>query len=179
MKYEQVLRFWFEEVEPAQVWMKDKAFDQLITDKFSDVYQQAIKCELFHWRVSPEGRLAEIILLDQFSRNMFRDSGLAFKYDFLALSLSQQALLMGADKRIEKHKRGFMYLPYMHSESRIIHSEALRIYQDFGNQSSLEFEIKHKNIIDEFGRYPHRNKALGRVSTSEELVFLKGPNSGF
>jgi uncharacterized protein (DUF924 family) len=151
----------------------------LIIDRFSEVYEKAIRCELFDWRENPEGRLAEIIVLDQFSRNMFRESAKSFAFDCLSLSLAQQAVALGADKHIEKSRRSFMYLPYMHSESREIHKEALKIYQSHEVQGSLDFEIKHKNIIDQFGRYPHRNKALGRVSTDKEIEFLKQPNSGF
>ncbi|MFK8011993.1 MAG: DUF924 family protein [Marinicellaceae bacterium] len=179
MNYQEIIQFWFHDIEPKQIWIKDAKFDQLITDKFSKVYQQATRCELYDWRQSAEGCLAEIIVLDQFSRNMFRDSSLAFKYDALALCLAQSAVFQGIDKKIDKDKRGFIYLPYMHSESKIIHQQALKIYQDHGVEGSLEFEIKHKNIIDRFGRYPHRNKVLGRKSTNEEIEFLKGPNSSF
>jgi uncharacterized protein (DUF924 family) len=134
---------------------------------------------LFEWRENPEGRLAEIIVLDQFSRNMFRGSSKSYTFDSLSLSLSQQAVALGADKLIEKSRRSFMYLPYMHSESSEIHKQALKIYHAYGVHGPLDFEIKHKKIIDRFGRYPHRNKVLGRVSTDDEVDFLKQPNSGF
>jgi len=179
MNYKDIIQFWFYEIKPAQIWHKDNEFDQLIINRFSEVYQQATRCELYQWRQSPDGCLAEIIVLDQFSRNMFRDSPLAFKFDSLALCLAQNAIAQGIDKQVDKDKRSFIYLPLMHSESKLIHQQALEIYQELGNPSSLEFEIKHKNIIDKFGRYPHRNKVLGRASTSEELKFLKGPNSSF
>jgi len=179
MNYQEIIQFWFYEIKPSQIWTKDKKFDQLIVERFSEVYQQATRCELYQWRDSPHGCLAEIIVLDQFSRNMFRNSPLAFKFDSLALCLAQNAITHEIDKKVDKDKRSFIYLPLMHSESKIIHKQALKIYQNLGNQSSLDFEIKHKNIIDKFGRYPHRNKVLGRDSTPEELDFLKGPNSSF
>jgi uncharacterized protein (DUF924 family) len=179
MNQNDILQFWFHEIQPAQIWTKDVAFDQLIIDRFSDVYQQATHCELYPWRQSADGCLAEIIVLDQFSRNMFRDSPLAFKFDALALSLAQHAVASGIDKQVDKDKRSFIYLPFMHSESLVIHKQALKIYQEHGVQGSLDFEIKHKNIIDKFGRYPHRNAVLGRQSTDEEIGFLKGPNSSF
>jgi len=179
MNHEEILQFWFEEIKPSQIWIKDASFDQLIIDRYTDIYQQAICCELYHWRETPQGRLAEIIVLDQFSRNMFRESAKAFKFDALALALSQQALKCGDDQKLDKQKRGFMYLPFMHSESREIHKQALKIYTRHGVKGSLDFEVKHKNIIDKFGRYPHRNKVLGRQSTDEEIEFLKGSNSGF
>ena len=179
MNYQEIIKFWFEEIQPKQIWIKDAKFDQLIIDRFMDVYQQATHCELFEWREFPEGRLAEIIVLDQFSRNMFRGSPKAFAFDSLALSLTQQALSLGVDEQLESRKRNFIYLPLMHSESKIIHQYALEIYIKNSKHASLEFEIKHKNIIDRFGRYPHRNKALGRTSTNEEVEFLKQPGSGF
>lgn len=179
MHYQEIINFWFEEIEPKQIWIKDDKFDQLIIDRFTTIYEKAIRCELFDWRKTAEGRLAELIVLDQFSRNMFRDSAKAFAYDALALCLSQHAISDGADQQIEKDRRNFMYLPFMHSESREIHRQALKIYQDFGEQGSLDFEIKHKAIIDRFGRYPHRNKALGRESTQDEIKFLAQPGSSF
>ncbi len=179
MNYQEIIDFWFEEIEPKQIWIKDAEFDQLIIDRFSKVYQQATRCELFEWREFPEGRLAEIIVLDQFSRNMFRDSPKAFAFDSLALSLTQQALALGVDEQLESRKRNFIYLPLMHSESKIIHQYAFKIYTKNSKHASLEFEIKHKNIIDKFGRYPHRNKVLGRKSTDEEIEFLNQPGSGF
>ncbi len=179
MNYQEIINFWFEEIQAKQVWIKDAAFDQLITDRFFKVYTQATRCELYKWREYPEGRLAEIIVLDQFSRNMFRDSSQAFAFDSLALSLTQQALDLGIDKQLEPRKRNFIYLPLMHSESKIIHQYALEIYTKNSKHASLKFEIKHKNIIDRFGRYPHRNKVMGRKSTDEEVEFLKQPGSGF
>lgn len=179
MLYKEIIDFWFEEIEPKQVWIKDDAFDQLIIKRFSKVYKQAIKCELFEWRKFPEGRLAEIIVLDQFSRNMFRNLAKAFAYDSLALSLAQEAISLGVDQKLESRKRSFIYLPLMHSESKEIHKYALDVYIKNGAQNSLDFEIRHKQIIDEFGRYPHRNKVLGRESTLAEIEFLKQPGSGF
>lgn len=177
--YNEILTFWFEEIDQSQWWIKDDAFDQLIRDRFSDVHSKAVRCELFDWRKNPHGRLAEIIILDQFSRNMFRGSPLAFSNDPMALTLSQEAISLGIDTLLSLIERGFIYLPFMHSESIIIHDTAENLYREHGVQSSLEWEIKHKNIIKNFGRYPHRNEALGRKSTDEELAFLKQPNSSF
>jgi len=179
INYTDILKFWFEEVKPAQWWTKSDEFDQLIIDRYSVLYAQATRCELYQWRETAEGRLAEIIVLDQFSRNMFRGSGFAFAFDSLALALSQQALASGADQLIDEARRSFMYLPFMHSESKKIHVKALEIYQKLGNKGNIDFEIRHKAIIDRFGRYPHRNKVMGRESTDEEIEFLKNPGSGF
>ena len=177
--YQEVLKFWFEESKQSQWFSKDDEFDQTISRRFSDVYSRAIRCELYEWRKNAQGRLAEIIVLDQFSRNMFRDSPLAFAHDDMALVLSQEAVSLGLDKKLEPVERGFLYLPFMHSESIKIHEVAEMIYRQHGVQSSLEYELKHKAIIEKFGRYPHRNEVLGRKSTDEELDFLKQPNSSF
>ena len=176
MDSEDVLRFWFEEIEPAQHWKKDSEFDQLVRDRFGAVHLAASRCELFGWRTSAEGRLAEIIVLDQFSRNMFRDQPESFACDPLALALAQEAISLGADKQLTDRQVGFMYMPLMHSESAMIQEVALEI---FANTKNIDFELKHKAIIDRFGRYPHRNAILNRKSTTEEIEFLKGPNSSF
>jgi uncharacterized protein (DUF924 family) len=177
--YQNILKFWFDEINPSQWWSKNDEFDQLISNRFSDVHSRAIRCELFEWRESTRGRLAEIIVLDQFSRNMFRGSPLAFINDPMTLVLSQEAISLGIDTLLEPVERSFMYLPLMHSESIKIHETAETLYRRHGMQSNLEWELKHKKIIERFGRYPHRNEILGRKSTQEELDFLKQPNSSF
>ena len=176
---QEILDFWFNQIEQKLWWQKDDAFDRLITKKYSAIHQQASRCELYYWRESAQGRLAEIIILDQFSRNMFRGSALAFANDSLALTLAQEAVSSGADKELNTRQRGVLYLPYMHSESQEIHAVALALYKQNGIQANYDFELKHKKIIDQFGRYPHRNKILGRQSSDEELAFLSLPGSGF
>jgi len=177
--YPQVIDFWFDEIEPAMRWKKDDAFDALLIERFSETHNRACHCELFEWRRHPEGRLAEIIVLDQFSRNMFRGSALAFAYDAMSLALSQEAIACGADQALTPEQRSFLYMPFMHSESLRIHEIAVELFRNNGIQSNLDFEFKHKKIIENFGRYPHRNKVLGRQSTVEELEFLTGPGSSF
>jgi len=177
--HQQILQFWFEDIESVQWFRKDDAFDQLLVDRFSEVHAQAVRCELFSWRGTAEGRLAEIIVLDQFSRNMFRGTPQAFANDPLALTLAQEAVARGADKQVSQVQRGFFYLPFMHSESLIIHEQAEKLYRQEGMESGLEWEIKHKAIIERFGRYPHRNAILGRQSSKEERAFLKEPGSSF
>lgn len=179
MKHMEILKFWFEESDTSQWWSQDEQFDGLIVDRFSDIHSKAVRCELFEWRQTADGRLAEIIVLDQFSRNMFRDSALSFAYDSLALALSQEAIFVGADCKLNSPQQDFLYMPFMHSESLKIHEVALRLFKNNSNQSFLNFETEHRNILQKFGRYPHRNKILGRVSTSDETEFLKGPRSGF
>jgi uncharacterized protein (DUF924 family) len=171
-----VLHFWFEEITPKQWWEKNLDFDKNIKVQFLDLHEQATKCELYSWRKTPQGRLAEIIVLDQFSRNIYRGRPESFMSDPLALTLSQEAISLSADKELSAVERSFLYMPFMHSESKIIHEKALELFADL---NTLEYEIKHKKIIDQFGRYPHRNEILGRISTVEEIEFLKGPGSSF
>jgi uncharacterized protein (DUF924 family) len=135
--------------------------------------------ELSAWRDTPHGRLAEIIVLDQFSRNLFRDSPKAFAQDGMALALAQEAVRTGADAQLSAQERVFLYMPYMHSESPAIHETAVQLFTGNGIQGNLDFELKHKAIIERFGRYPHRNALLGRNSTPEELAFLSQPGSSF
>jgi uncharacterized protein (DUF924 family) len=177
--YSEILRFWFEEIDPAKWWAKDDAFDQLIRGRFSEVHARAMRCELFEWRAEAKGRLAEIIVLDQFSRNMFRGAPLSFAGDALALALAQEAVSAKADAALSATERSFLYLPFMHSESPKIHAVGLELYRKNGIQGNLDFEIRHKQIIERFGRYPHRNGIMGRQSTAEEIEFLKQPGSGF
>ncbi len=177
--YQQVLDFWFEETKPSQWWTKSDSFDQQIIDRFTQIHQQAASCELFQWRETSLGRLAEIIVLDQFSRNMHRDSVLAFAQDPLALALAQEAVSIGADKTLSPLERSFLYMPYMHSESLQIHDVATELFDSTGIKANIDSEVRHKKIIANFGRYPHRNQILGRESTPEELEFLTQPGSSF
>lgn len=177
--YSFVLQFWFHEISPAQWWKADPALDLLIRERFGEMHRRASCCELFAWRVEARGRLAEIILLDQFSRNLYRGSGRAFENDVLALALAQEAVACKADLALTIEERVFLYMPYMHSESRAIHEVAERLFREGAPQSNYDFELRHKAIVDRFGRYPHRNAVLGRQSTGEELAFLAGPGSSF
>jgi uncharacterized protein (DUF924 family) len=177
--YQQLIKFWFEEIEPALWWKKDNSFDALLIERFSEIHARATQCELYEWRKEPEGRLAEIIILDQFSRNMFRNSALAFANDSMSLTLSQEAITCGADQALTAVQRSFLYLPFMHSESLKIHEVAVELFRENGIQNNLDYEFSHKKIIEKFGRYPHRNEVLGRQSTTEELEFLRQPGSSF
>jgi len=174
-----VIDFWFNEIDNKQWFVKDLQFDQLIIERFSDLHAKAICCELYLWRQQPLGRLAEIIVLDQFSRNMFRDKAEAFASDALALVLAQEAISHGAGKQLSPLQQAFLYMPFMHSESKLIHNIAVELFSAPGLEDNHKFELKHKEIIDRFGRYPHRNVILGRQSSKDEVEFLKQPNSGF
>lgn len=174
-----VLAFWFEEATPAQHFGKDAGFDATIRERFAATHAAAACGELAGWRDTPGGRLAEIIVLDQFSRNLFRDDARAFACDGMALVLAQEAVRAGADRDMPAGRRAFLYMPFMHSESRAIHVQAERLFRQPGLEGNYKFELKHKAIIDRFGRYPHRNDALGRKSTPEETAFLQQPGSSF
>lgn len=176
---EEVLNFWFEDTDQAQWWRKDEAFDASLARRFADLHKRATRCELYTWRETPQGRLAEIIVLDQFSRNMFRDSALAFANDPMALALAQEAIAAGADKPLTAVERSFLYMPFMHSESAAMHEIAVELFTRNGIATNLDFELRHQKIITRFGRYPHRNRVLGRESTAEELEYLATPGAGF
>lgn len=179
MNDSEIIRFWFEETQPEQWWRIDDAFDAAIRTRFAPAHRAASRGELAGWRTTAEGRLAEIVVLDQLSRNLYRGKPAAFANDVVALVLAQEAVARGADRELPPVKRAFMYMPYMHSESLLMHAEAMRLFDQPGMEFNLEYEIKHRRIIERFGRYPHRNAILGRPSTSAELEFLRGPDSFF
>ncbi|MFG6414263.1 DUF924 family protein [Roseateles sp. DC23W] len=174
-----ILAFWFQETQPAQWWRVDPEFDAAIRQRFGALHAQALRCELFGWRTTPEGRLAEVIVMDQFARNIHRGTPGAFAADPLALALAQEAVAASADLALPVERRAFLYMPYMHSESAAIHAVAEPLMKARAPQGTHEFELKHKAIVDRFGRYPHRNAILGRASTAEEIEFLKQPGSSF
>lgn len=173
MTPEEVIKFWFEETTSSQWFRKDEKFDAEMQRRFLDTYEHVMRRETADWRVTPEGRLAEILVLDQFSRNMFRNSPEAFAGDALALQLAEGTIAAGDDKRLPRRMRRFVYMPFMHSESREMHKRAVRLFFWYGNMGILWYEFKHKSIIDGFGRYPHRNTVLGRESTPEEVAFMR------
>ena len=174
-----VLDFWFQALEARLRWKKDPSLDAHIKLRFGELHRKASQGELFDWRKSPEGALAEIIVLDQFSRNIYRDQPAAFASDAQSLVLAQVAIEKGYDQQLSQEQRSFLYMPFMHSESALIHEHAVTLFTQLGIQSSLDFELRHKAIIDRFGRYPHRNRILGRESSDEEIAFLKQPGSSF
>jgi uncharacterized protein (DUF924 family) len=175
-----IIDFWFSERVRKMWWRKDEAFDEEIRTRFSDVQQRAAANELQAWRQTPQGRLAEIIVLDQFPRNMFRDQAEAFATDELARKRTREAVASGADQALSAQQRAFLYMSLMHSESATDHEQAVQLYSSHPDlKNNLDFELKHKAIIDRFGRYPHRNRILGRTSSAEEEAFLQQPGSSF
>lgn len=174
-----VIHFWFQELKPADQFAKNLKIDDEIRRRFQSTLEKAARAELFAWRETPTGRLAEIIVLDQFSRNIFREDPRSFAQDPLALALAQEMVLLGLDLKIDPGQRAFVYMPYMHSESLAVHDVAEKLFSQPGLEDNLRFERLHRRILEQFGRYPHRNKVLGRTSTREELEFLQTSNSSF
>ena len=175
----EVLKFWFDELTPEQWWKPAVEIDLLVRERFGTLHQAAAAGELWNWRSAARGRLAEVVVLDQFSRQLYRDDRRAYGQDGMALALAQEAVAAGADRQMPARQRAFVYLPYMHSESAVIHEQAMVLFAQAGLEENFEHEKQHKAVIDRFGRYPHRNAVLGRESTPEELAFLRQAVSGF
>jgi len=177
--WQQIIDFWYTDLSPKQWYDKDQQLDLLIKQRFCKLHKQATAGELYTWRQAPLGRLAEIIVLDQFSRNLYRDSAVAFASDAMALALAQEAINQGADQTLDKSQKQFLYMPFMHSESLLIHQQAEILFNALGEPYGARHEAQHRAIIERFGRYPHRNVLLGRDSTDVERVFLQQPGSSF
>ena len=173
MEHTDVIAFWFEELTPEDWFREDVGLDVLIKERFFLLHQSVIANERWMWRESAEGSLAEIIVIDQFSRNLFRNDPEAYAHDDQALALAQVAVEKGFDVEVDERKRPFFYLPYMHSESAVIHEEALKLFGVLTDDTYLRYERAHKDVIDRFGRYPHRNQVLGRKPTAAELQFME------
>lgn len=193
-----VIRYWFgEHPDDAAVireksdlwWKKNPAVDEEIRLRFEAAVEAEMREELKSRDDSPRGRLARILLLDQFPRNMYRGSARAFAGDERAGKLAREALDQGMDRNLRPVERVFLYLPFEHSEHAPDQATAVRLFVALLDEvpetlkppfrNFLDFARKHKDIVDRFGRFPHRNAILGRASTPEELEFLKGPGSSF
>ncbi|MGE6795056.1 DUF924 family protein [Psychrobacter okhotskensis] len=186
-----VLDFWFDQDNEPYWFAQNDNFDKQIKAKFGKIWQAAKHGECAPWRWSDNhndvnssitnlaGRLAEIIVLDQFSRNLCREQACAFAQDGMAVALAQEAIAQPHFETLPMEWHKFTIMPFMHSESAVIHKRYLPLFEQLNDPTTLDFERRHKDIIDEFGRYPHRNEALGRESTAEEDAFLQQPNSSF
>ena len=177
--FDDVLTFWFEDVGQDRWYKKDPALDAEIRDRFLVTYRAAAQGELFVWRHEDEGRLAEIIVLDQFPRNLFREDAASFATDGMALILSQEAVRMEVGPHWGADRKQFLLMPHMHSESLLIQEESVRLFRQPGLEENYDFAVRHKAVIERFGRFPHRNAALGRDNTPEEDTYLAEPGSGF
>lgn len=177
---EEVYNFWFSEDHKKYWFEKSADFDKEIQERFYDTWEAARQGLLFEWRENYKGALAEIIVLDQFSRNLHRGTYLSFAQDLMALVLSQNLMQQYPKyKERPEDEISFIYLPWMHSESKEIQKITEKLYLELGNEESIDIMYQHKEIIDRFGRYPYRNEAMGRTSTEEELAFIADNELGF
>lgn len=167
-----VLRFWFEELKPKNWFRRDTVVDAAIRVRFSDIYEQLKDGVPDDWLDSAKAYLAAILILDQFPRNMFRDDDRAFATDGAALSLAKRAIAQGLDEQLAPKERAFLYMPFQHAENADDQARSVGLYTALGNPLNLDFALRHQAVIDRFGRFPHRNQVLGRVSTEEEEAFL-------
>lgn len=176
----EILQFWFEQTEPKQWFVKDVAFDALIEERFAHLVVRALDGELMSWSKDVDSCLALILLLDQFARHIYRDSARAFAGDTKALELSEEAVRRGwVSATLEINHRRFYLMPMMHSEDLSVQRASLPLFATHTDDNTLYFARRHAEIIERFGRFPHRNEAMGRISTAEEIGFLKQPRSSF
>ena len=173
-----IIHFWFVEHGPKDWFAFNAEFDAVIISTFSQIHAKAMVGELFEWRSTPRGRLAEIIILDQFTRQMYRKTPMAFSADPIALVMAQEMVLGNHDQDLSNQEKNFAYMPFMHSESISIHDYALPLFKNISEQT-FEFAQQHRQLIVEFGRYPYRNATLGRTNTSAEETYLAKKNSSF
>lgn len=171
----EIIRFWFEETAPQQWFQKNPDFDALVRTRFLPVYEAARSSGGETWSQDAEGALALCIVLDQFPRHMFRGTPEAFATDALALSIVKEAIKKGYDQVLEPVKRGFLYLPFQHSEDLAEQERSLKLYtaMKHENPAGYMYAQRHHEAIARFGRFPHRNEILGRESTPDELEFLR------
>jgi uncharacterized protein (DUF924 family) len=168
-----VIAFW-REAGPQKWFNKDSAFDAAIRERFLPTYEAAAAGGLASWEATADGALALTIVLDQFSRNMFRGSPRTFAADPLARAVADRAIARGFDKQVEASCRAFFYLPFMHAENLIDQQRCVDLCRDAGIEDTLKFAELHADIIRRFGRFPHRNAVLGRATTPAEQAFLDG-----
>jgi uncharacterized protein (DUF924 family) len=175
-----VLNFWFNDTTPSQWFNKDPAFDALVRQRFLELTNQAIAGELHPWSETPQDALALLLLLDQFPRQLWRDNAKAFAGDTQALALSLRALQLGwVEAEPDQARRQFWLMPLMHSEELAVQEASLPLFNQFVDARTADFAQRHRDVIARFGRFPHRNDALGRQSSAAELAFLQTPGSGF
>ncbi len=184
----EVLAFWFGQPpteQPRAEWFrKDPVFDERIRQRFGGVLQHALDGGLQHWDRQPDGALARIVVLDQFTRNAFRGTPRAFAGDVQALAAAMALVAGGGDQQLPPLQRWFAYLPFEHAEDRAVQSQSLQLFAELARahpalSDAQHWAVKHAEVIERFGRYPHRNVILKRASTAEEEAFLREPGSSF
>ncbi len=176
---ERILQFWFEELTPEQRFEKDGVADRRISREFTDAYEALAERVPTHWGDATSTCLAAIIALDQFPRNLYRGQARAFATDHVALALANHAINAGLDDVEDITHRMFFYLPFEHSESIADQERSVELFTALNDERLLDYAVRHRDVIKRFGRFPHRNAALNRASTNEELAFIDEPGSGF
>ena len=174
-----ILDFWFIECTPQMWFKKNIKFDELIRSRFLNAVKKSLKTNIEDVNVALDTYLSLIILLDQFTRNVFRNSSKSFEGDNKAVKLTKIAIDNNFIKGSNHHYNSFFLMPLMHSENILDHKLGLPLFKKFTNENTFKFALKHKDIIDKFDRFPHRNNVLGRISTKSELEFLTFPGSRF
>ncbi len=174
-----ILDFWFIECSPKMWFKKNDKFDALIRNRFLNLIKKSLKTNIEDVNIALDTYLSLIILLDQFTRNVFRNSSKSFEGDNKAVKLTKIAIDNNFIKGSNHHYNSFFLMPLMHSENILDHRLGLPLFKKFTNENTFKFALKHKDIIDKFDRFPHRNNVLGRISTKSELEFLKLPGSRF
>ena len=178
-RIDEVLEFWFEELTPDDWFGGGEAVDDRIRERFLALHEALREGVPESWRATARGMLAAVIALDQFPRNLYRGSGQAFAADRAALALASEAIERGFDREMSTDERKFLYLPFEHSEDPRVQARSVELFASLDDAHTLGYAVRHKEIIDRFGRFPHRNEILGRASTPEEIEFLKEPDSSF
>ncbi len=178
-QFSEVLDFWFDRRVKPLWFKKSEEFDREIKERFEPVYLQAKTGELDQWRIVPQSSLALIIVLDQFPRNMYRQTPQAFATDDKAVEVTKYAIARNYQQSLTSEQQIFLYMPLMHSEERSEQALCVELFTKLGKEENLKFALKHQKIIDRFGRFPHRNQILGRESTPAEKEFLTQPGSSF
>lgn len=177
---DKVLEFWFSESSPEDWFTKSEEFDEKIKNRFGELVEKALLAQLDSWAAEPNTRLALILLLDQFTRNIYRNTPKAFSGDEMALALTLRGVF---EKQLETEeslaKRQFLLMPMMHSEDLAIQDKSLPLFKEYTSDLTYDYAVRHRDIVAQFGRFPHRNVILGRPSSAEETEFLKQPNSSF
>ena len=174
-----VLRFWFHDLRERDWWEKNPFVDQQVARRFLPLHDRLHREASPHAYVTAEQKLAAVITLDQFPRHLFRGDPRSFASDPVALSIALRAVDDGFDRQLDVRRRRFLYLPLEHSEDQKVQERSVKLFANLDDTEALDYAIQHQVIIDRFGRFPHRNAVLGRKSTKDEIVFLKGPKSSF
>jgi uncharacterized protein (DUF924 family) len=169
------LDYWFGAQTPEQWWKRDPAVDEALRTRFGALHERLANEVPEDWLKTPRGTLAAVMVLDQLPRNLFRGSPRAYATDPKALALAKQGVARGLDASLSKDERTFLYVPFQHSEDAADQAQSVALFERLDDAEALDFAHKHKDIIDRFGRFPHRNTVLGRETTPEEAEFLKGP----